>query len=303
LAKVSLPPYVIESPDVLVIDAVRLVPLPPYRVEPLDVLAIRVTGTLPENPIAGLYTVETDGTVNLGAGYRSVYVAGMTVEEARGTIEKQLQTILAKGYQVTVAVAEARAMQQVRGPHLVRTDGTVSLGTYGSVYVDDLTIPQARAAIEAHLSQYILNPQISLDVSGYNSKVYYVIFDGGGFGEQVNRLPMTGKTTVLDALALVNGLPIISDKHHLWLARPSPGDQCGEQTMEIDYIGIARRGETATNYQVLPGDRIYVKADPLVSLDTFLARFYSPIERTFGLILLGTTMDQSFRAPGGGTTR
>src|SRR5437016_3898654 len=66
LAKVSLPPYVIEAPDILTINALRLVPKPPYRIEPLDVLGIRVEPALPEQPIQGLYPVEPTGSVNLG---------------------------------------------------------------------------------------------------------------------------------------------------------------------------------------------------------------------------------------------
>src|SRR5262245_28219671 len=40
LAKTSLPPYVVETPDILLIDAVRIVPRPPYRVQPLDSLLV-----------------------------------------------------------------------------------------------------------------------------------------------------------------------------------------------------------------------------------------------------------------------
>src|SRR5262249_20302890 len=40
LTKVTLPEYVVEPPDILLIDAVRVVPKPPYRIEPLDVLYI-----------------------------------------------------------------------------------------------------------------------------------------------------------------------------------------------------------------------------------------------------------------------
>ena len=42
--KVSMPPYQVAPPDILVIDAARLVPKPPYRVEPLEVLIVQVTG-------------------------------------------------------------------------------------------------------------------------------------------------------------------------------------------------------------------------------------------------------------------
>ena len=38
-----------------------------------------------------------------------------------------------------------------------------------------------------------------MDVQGFNSKLYYVILDGGGAGQQVVRLPVTGNETVLDA--------------------------------------------------------------------------------------------------------
>jgi polysaccharide export outer membrane protein len=295
---VNLPPYVIEAPDILLIDAIRLVPRPPYRIEPLDILGIQVTETLPNQPIFGVFSVEPEGTVNLGFNYGAARVGGMTVEQAKESIEKQLQSSLKPGYQVSVVIAETRGQQQVRGPHLVRPDGTVGLGVYGSVIVDSMTIPQAKAAIEAHLSQFVLNPEISLDVSGFNSKVYYIITDGAGLGESVTRLPVTGKTTVLDALGLVNGLPPVSSKHHIWVARPGPAGACAEQVLAVDWIGITQRGETATNYQVLPGDRIYLKAVPLLTVDTYLARLIAPVERVFGITLLGNTTVQAFKNTG-----
>src|SRR5262249_47784878 len=92
--------------------------------------------------------------------------------------------------------------QPIRGQHLVRPDGSINLGIYGSVYVAGMTLEQARAAVAALLSQRVKNltvRNVSVDVLAYNSKVYYVITDGGGYGEQVVRLPITGNETVLDA--------------------------------------------------------------------------------------------------------
>src|SRR5215831_15415647 len=66
LDKAALPPYIIEPPDLLTIDALKLVPLPPYHVEPLDALFIQVTGADPAHPIeSGIYQVEPEGAVNL----------------------------------------------------------------------------------------------------------------------------------------------------------------------------------------------------------------------------------------------
>ena len=50
-----------------------------------------------------------------------------------------------------------------------------------------------------------------------------------------------------------------------------------------------RLGATATNYQLMPGDRVFVQAYPLVSIDTAMARFLAPLERTFGIALLGSS--------------
>lgn len=296
LARVSLPPYVIEPPDILQIDAIRLVPKPPYRIEPLDSLAIRVTEALPEQPIQGIFPVETDGTVNLGFDYGSVNVQGMSLEKARAAIERHLRRSLKPPYQVTVAVAESRALQQIRGPHLVQPDGTVNLGLYGSVYVDNMTLPHAKEAIQTHLSQFFVNPEISLTISGFNSKVFYVIADGGGLaGDQVTRLPVTGKTTVLDALGQLGGLPVQSSEKRMWLVRPAPSGSHKELILPIDYHGITACGKTDTNYQVLPGDRLYVRAAPLLALDAYIGRLVAPIERVLGTTLLTTGTISSFQ--------
>lgn len=291
LKKVTLPEYVIEPPDILLIDALQLVPLPPYHVQPLDVLAIQVQNAIPESPIANMYQVDPDGTVNLGAAYGSVPVAGLTAAEARTAVEKHLAKIV-KEPLVDLTLAQGRGVQQVRGEHLVRPDGSISLGTYGSVRVAGLTMPQAKAAIEATLARSIQSPEVSVDVAAYNSKIYYVIFDGGGMGQQVYRLPVTGNETVLDAIGQVNGLGPVSSEHHIWVARPSPEGEC-DQVLPVDWVSITTLGRTATNYQLLPGDRVFVKAQPLVTIDTHLARILSPIERLLGVTLLGTETVQT----------
>jgi polysaccharide export outer membrane protein len=293
LEKQTLPPYVIEPPDILLIDAIRVVPLPPYRIEPLDALLIQATNTLPNEPINGVYGIEPGGTVNLGPSYGSVRVASMTTEQARQAIEGQLKVVL-KEPKVLVALAQSRAMQQIRGEHLVRPDGTIGLGTYGSVNVTGMTIEEAKAAIEAHLSVYLLKPEVALDVYAYNSKVYYIIFDGGGYGQQVYRLPITGNETVIDAISQLNGLPAVSSKKHIWVARPSRCAQGKEQILPVDWQAVVKCGSTCTNYQLYPGDRVYVHADSLITFDNWVAKIVSPVERVFGVTLLGQQTILSF---------
>jgi polysaccharide biosynthesis/export protein len=245
--------------------------------------------------------VEPEGTINLGLSYGSIRVAGMTLDQARAAITAHLKRVLKEPHPV-VSLAQVRGIQQlVRGEHLVRPDGTISLGSYGCVSVAGLNLCQARQLIERYLSQFLQGPQISLDVIGYNSKVYYIIFDGGGYGQQIYRLPITGNETVLDAIGLVNGLPAQASKKRIWVARPAPADNHCDQVLPVDWNAITQGGSTATNYQILPGDRIYVKADCWITFDNELAKVLAPFERMLGVTLLTESVVQNWNTRNRGT--
>ena len=94
LAKFVLPEYMIEPPDILQIDALYLVPLPPYKVKPLDSLLVRVPKATADEPIAGIYPVDPDGTINLGLSYGTVRVAGLGLAEAKALVEGAPKPVL-----------------------------------------------------------------------------------------------------------------------------------------------------------------------------------------------------------------
>ena len=298
--KVTHPTYVIEPPDILLIDAARLIPRPPYRVEPLDALSVFVTNTLPKADIQGVYPVDPSGSVDLGFSYGTVPLHGQTLKEVRKTIEEHLKQKLKPPFEVYVSLAETKVTQQVRGEHLVRQDGTIGLGTYGSVYVVGMTIAQAKAAIEKHLSQFLFEPKVSVDVGGFNSHVYFVIFDlPGAGGQAMYRRPITGNETVLDALSdyglRAGGLPPGVSKRRIWVARPNHDGS--SQILPVDWTAVTKTGNPTTNYQLLPGDRIYVGQDQCLAFDLALSRIFSPVERAFGITLLGTSVVQELRNP------
>ena len=293
LSRVSLPPYTVAPPDILFIDVLRLVPKPPYVIEALETLIIEAPGALPNQPIKGPFIVSPEGTINLGFSYGTVRVGGLTLDQANAAIRSHLGKVL-QNPDVSVALAQIRAFQQIRGEHLVRPDGTISLGTYGSIYVAGLTIGQIKCVLERYLSDYVVDPKVSVDVFAYNSKVYYVIVDGAGFGQQVFPFPITGNETVLDAVAKVGGLAPQSSKRRIWVARPSPCHNGCNQLLPVDWRALTEGGSTCTNYQIFPGDRIYVAPDRLVLWDNVLAKALAPVERLLGITLLGATTYQAF---------
>ncbi len=300
LSKVVLPEYVIEPPDVLLIEGVHVVPKAPYRLKTLDVLSIQVSGTLPDAEISGAYSVEPGGTINLGVDYGAVQVSGLTVEEAEQAILEHLRKYLADPG-VAVALAQMAASQQIFGEFLVQPDGTITLGTYGSVSVVGRTVAQAKEVIESYLTAYLEDPEISLTVQSFNSKVYYIVLQGAGLGDGVYRFPITGNETVLDAIANIQGLEQVSSKK-IWVARPS-SDACAMQVIPVDWYAITERGSPQTNYQLLPGDRVFIAEDKWVAFDTQIAKITAPLERIMGFSLLGVGTVTRFSGPvlqGGG---
>lgn len=317
LSKVALPVYRVEAPDILLIETVNNIRQPDYKLRAGDVVTVRLANPEPLAPIEenvnpletqfllqseadskiinGDYRIQPDGSVNLGPVYGQAVIAGMSLDQAQAALEAHLRSytqdamgnpVGIKSPKVSLTMEDLAGKQLISGEHLVRPDGTVSLGIYGEVFVAGMTLDCVKTVIEMQLAQFIQDPEVNVDVLAYNSKVYYIITDGAGFGEQVQRFPITGNETVLDAISQINGLSSISSKR-IWVSRPAPAGTDYAQVMDVDWNAITAEGKTATNYQLLPGDRIYIQADHLIKVDNFIAKLTAPIERIFGTTLLG----------------
>ncbi|MDX2035959.1 MAG: polysaccharide biosynthesis/export family protein [Isosphaeraceae bacterium] len=142
---------------------------------------------------------------------------------------------------------------------VVQADGIVDLGFSGDVYVAGLTLGQIEDKLRAHLAPIAARREIKepLEVSvrlvnGSQSKFYYVL----GTVTTQGRFPIQGNETVLDAI-LQAGLRTNSLPEKAYLVRPHPTGGA-DQVLRIDWCGIKERGDTLTNYQLFPGDRIVV---------------------------------------------
>jgi polysaccharide export outer membrane protein len=240
-AKQALPSYVVEPPDILLIEASRAI-------------------TDPLQPLAGQHLVRPDGTISLGIN-GTVAVAGLTIEQVRDSIA------------ATLLAGPLRNAKGTKDP------------------VTGKPLPPPRTVEE-------VKAELNVDVLAYNSKFYYIITDGGGYGAQVYRFPVTGNETVLDALAQVNGLPTVASKKKIWLARATPDDHVHPKVFPVDWCGMVKRGSAATNYQIYPNDRLYVESDCLIRADTAMAKFLSPILRGLGATLLGASTVNTIKANG-----
>jgi protein involved in polysaccharide export with SLBB domain len=190
--------------------------------------------------------------------------------------------------------------QPVAGQYLVGPDGTINLNAYGLAQISGKSVAEAKAAVENQLKKYFDKPEVSVNVVAYNSKVYYIITQGAGLGDSVRRMPITGNETVLDAISQINGLSQVSDCKKIWIVRPSPSDSQKATVLPADWRAITRRGETATNYQLFPRDRVYIGEDAQITGSNVISKNTAPIERAMGIISLTTSTLQSMgNSPGG----
>ncbi|QDV33764.1 polysaccharide biosynthesis/export family protein [Tautonia plasticadhaerens] len=143
----------------------------------------------------------------------------------------------------------------------VQADGLIDLGLAGDVYVSGLTLAQAEQAVSRRLSARALQtaeePDDPIEVavrlaSTTRSKVYYVM---GAVSSQ-GAVPINGGETVLQAI-LQAGLKANSLPEKAYLSRPRPLGH-PDLVLRIDWEAIRDRGDTTTNYQIFPGDRVVV---------------------------------------------
>lgn len=142
----------------------------------------------------------------------------------------------------------------------VQQDGVIDLGYVGDVYVVGLTLEEIELKIAQQLTatavqqkQKIEQPyRVSVRLANVQSKYYYVM----GAVTTQGRFPIKGNETVLDAI-LQAGLKSNSLPDKAYLVRPHPPGE-PDQVLKIDWCGIKERGDTLTDYQLFPGDRIVV---------------------------------------------
>ncbi|MBX3413050.1 MAG: polysaccharide biosynthesis/export family protein [Pirellulales bacterium] len=158
---------------------------------------------------------------------------------------------------IRVAITSSASHATVSGEYLVTPDGSVNLGFLGSVPVAGKTISEAQAAIQSAAKARLTEPQVNVDVYGYNSSVYYIVEQEPGRGDFVTRLPITGNETVLDAVAQIGGIQT-PERTRVWISRPSANGVGAAQVLPLDWKQVSQGTTTTTNYQILPGDRVFI---------------------------------------------
>lgn len=159
----------------------------------------------------------------------------------------------------------------------VQQDGTIELGTYGRLQVVGLPIEEiqnqvqtliakheidrrkANVELASHTGEGSSSPEnlddfgVTVRLVSQESGWFYVMGEVNAPGSY----PLVGNETVLDAIILAGGLSDRGNDHKIILTRPQMDGQ-PRSILPVCYQQILQLGDVSTNYQLQPGDRIYV---------------------------------------------
>ncbi|HET7932117.1 MAG TPA: polysaccharide biosynthesis/export family protein [Rhodanobacteraceae bacterium] len=132
----------------------------------------------------------------------------------------------------------------------VNSDGDISLPLIGSVHAGGETIPQLQDIITARLQKgFLQNPQVSIFVKDFVSQ--QITLDGSVTKPGI--YPLTGKTTLLQALAMAGGMTDLAAHKDVVVFRQIDGKRMGA-VFDMDKIVHGQ----AVDPQVYAGDIVVV---------------------------------------------
>jgi polysaccharide export outer membrane protein len=139
------------------------------------------------------------------------------------------------------------------------------------VFAAGKTPTQLAAEIEEQILRYYQDVSVQVQVTGFNSKVYYL----AGETRQGPR-SYSGKDTVLDAL-LGGGIPRSAWPEHVTVLRPNEqGDLI--RRMSLNLKDMYEKGDLKYNAVLEEGDIVFMPINPLAAIGVAVQNLLSPVQ-------------------------
>ncbi|SMP69346.1 polysaccharide export outer membrane protein [Neorhodopirellula lusitana] len=202
------------------------------------------------------------------AGHR----AGIATELAKHPLPPHR---MAAGDVLVIEPNDFNSPVRLQSDQVVQQDGSIELGDYGRVEVLGMTVQeiqqtvqtrvasreteksQTRMAMVSHRNnitpEEVVDYGVNVRLVSNESDLFYVMGEVNAPGSY----PLVGTETVLDAVIAAGGLSDKANEHKIILTRPQPDGQ-KRLILPVCYKQILQLGDVSTNYQLMPGDRIYI---------------------------------------------
>ena len=134
----------------------------------------------------------------------------------------------------------------------VRPDGKISLPLVGELQAAGRTPLQLEQDIAAKLKTYITNPDVNVIVQQINSEKFNIL----GRVARPGSFPLTGTTTVLDAIATGGGFLDFAKEKGVYVLRQNSGG--GQTRLPFNYKDVVKGKHPEQNIKLQSGDTVVV---------------------------------------------
>jgi len=141
--------------------------------------------------------------------------------------------------------------KDLSGEVVVRSDGRISLPLLNDVVAAGRTPEELRTALIEGASPFIADPNATVVVKESRSRKVFIT----GSVERPGPYVLTGRTTVIQLIAMAGGLKEFADKKNIVVMRGGNGRQV---SYIVDYRSILRRENLEQNFDLVPGDTVLV---------------------------------------------
>lgn len=243
-----------------------IAPMDQYIVEIADTLSIEPVSFEATIRLPGDQVVKPDGTLSLGE-FGNYLANGKTVDQMKLEIQSKIDQQIRSEMEIEFAKQIARQASddaQQREPLGLPAlqDRAQDSGDSASDEADLAAKKakrarerqkEARRLFEERLDEKLYQNRVSVRVTNWESKKIYVLGEVNSPGS----FPFIGNETVLDAIIEAGGLGSSANRHSIVVSRPSRCSDC-RTVIKVCYDQIVQLGDTSTNYQLMPGDRVFV---------------------------------------------
>lgn len=153
----------------------------------------------------------------------------------------------------------------------IQPDGKVSLKLIGDVKIVGMTAKEIAVKLGILLSEYYVDPQVTVRIALYASKKYYI----HGEGVAVGARPYTGRDTLIDAVGPAAS-NFLAWTQKVKVVRPSFGDR-PVRTIEVDVHKMIHTGDWSQNILLEPDDIVFVPPTPIAWIAHRITEILFPV--------------------------
>ncbi len=144
--------------------------------------------------------------------------------------------------------------------YTVRPDGKLNFPLVGEIDINGLTVFEFTQLLTKELSEYIINPKITVNVAKLGTTRVFVL--GEVRNQGMHELSKSHR--VLDALGAAGGFTQKAAKKDIYLVRNAGKD--GENVQKLNILNYMKKGDVTQNVVLQEGDCLFLTSNHKVTL-------------------------------------